>query len=257
MSTRDVAELDALLIAAAEAPPDHRIEYRDPIAMHGDAAVERLATPEWIGDPNYAAFAIRTISRAMAFGSTRALTELQGAREFVANETLRRDIEFELHRAGATVPKRTRPSSSKRRTSTEPAPMSVDELKIGACYHRRDLHLAGLGGNWQRGISYPSDGTYCLLFSDPSKASDYGYRDAPQGANGYRYYGEWNGPGDMTMTGGNQAILDRSPELFLLTDTAGGRVFRGRFACVGWNWETTVRDNRELRAIVFELQRVN
>jgi hypothetical protein len=252
---RDIAELDALLIAAAEAPPERRIQYRDPIAQFGDAAVARLATPEWIGDPHYAAFSIRTIGRAAAFGATRASTELGRALDFVANDALRRDIEFELDRAGSKRAKNPK-STSGNRSSHTAAPMSVDDLEVDACYHRRDLHLAGLGGNWQRGISYPSSGTYCLLFSDSSTASIYGYRDAPNGSDGYRYYGEWNGPGDMTMSGGNQAVLDRSPELYLFTEAACGRVFRGRFECIDWTWERTVRDSKELRAIVFELRRV-
>jgi hypothetical protein len=249
---RDHAQLDELLIAAAEAPPETRIQYRDPIAEFGNAAIERLAVAEWIGDPHYAAFAVRTISRATAFGGTLATVELRRALDFVANDTLRRDIEFELARLG--IKPRT-DSSKKNRPTATVASMSVDDLRVGSCYHRRDLHLAGLGGNWQKGISYPRDGSYCLLFSDPSKANEYGYRDAPDGTDGYRYYGEWNGPGDMTMTGGNQAILDRSPELYLFTDAACGRLFRGRYECVGWDLDRTTRDGIELRAIVFALKR--
>jgi hypothetical protein len=248
--------LDSLLIAAAEAPSDIRIEYRDPIAKFGNIAIERLATPEWIGDPQYAAFAIRTISRAAEFGGTLAIPTLRRALDSVANDALRRDIEFELDRAGFKPPKSQR-LATKRRGPTAVLPMALDDLKVGSCYRRRDLHLAGLGGNWQKGISYPASGTYCLLFSDPSKASDYGYRDAPIGDTGYRYFGEWDGPGDMNLAGGNQAILDRSPELYLFTDAACGRTFRGRYECVHWSWERTVRDNKELRAIVFELRRVS
>lgn len=175
--------LDDLLLAAAESPPETRIMYRDPIAEHGNAAIARLATPEWIGDPHYAAFAIRTISRAAAFAGTLAIQELRRALDFVADETLRRDIEFELARAGIKAPTRSRRQApTSRATST--GLMSVDDLEVGDCYRRRDLHLNGLGGNWQRGISYPRDGTYCLLFSDASHASEYGYRDAPRGHRG-------------------------------------------------------------------------
>jgi hypothetical protein len=254
VSTHDIAELDELLIAAGEAPPESRIEYRDRIAAFGDAAVERLAAPEWIGDPHYAAFAVRTIGRVAGSGSARAIDELRRALDFVANDALRRDIEFEL--AGVDT-RASKPRPRRRQAPATPTrAMSVDDLRVGDCYQRRSLHLAGLGGNWQRGISYPRDGTYCLLFSDPSKASEYGYRDAPMGSDGYKYYGEWNGPGDMTMTGGNRVILDRSPELYLFTDATCGRLYRGRFECLRWDWERTVRDGREFRAIVFELRRV-
>ncbi|HET7168490.1 MAG TPA: hypothetical protein VFI69_04750, partial [Candidatus Limnocylindrales bacterium] len=74
MSARDDSELDGLLIAAAEAPPDTRIQYRDRIAAFGDSAVERLVSREWIGDLRYAAFAIRTIGRAGTFGASTAST---------------------------------------------------------------------------------------------------------------------------------------------------------------------------------------
>ena len=244
-------ELVALLIAAGEAPPASRIEFRDPIAAFGDQAVERLSRPEWIGDPLYAAFAIRTISRAGKLGAPTAVRELRRALEFVANETLRRDIEFELAALGASLGVK---KANTKHSKVVTAPISVDDLRVGACYRRRDLHLGGLGGNWQKGISYPADGTHCLLFSDPSKASEYGYRDEPFGADGYRYFGEWDGPGDMTMSGGNQRIVDRSPELYLFTDASCGRVFRGRFEFESWGWETTTRDGKELKAIVFTLR---
>lgn len=133
--------------------------------------------------------------------------------------------------------------------------MTVEDLVVGTCYRRRDLHLAGLGGNWQTGISYPADGTYCLLFSDPSKASDYGYRDSPDGEDGYRYFGRWDGTGDMTLSGGNQAVLDRSPELYLFTEAACGQVYRGRYMCLGWEEELATRDGQQHKAIVFRLRR--
>ena len=45
--------------------------------------------------------------------------------------------------------------------------MAPEDLVEDKVYKRRDLHDAGLGGNQQKGISYPADGTYVLLFSDP------------------------------------------------------------------------------------------
>jgi hypothetical protein len=93
------------------------------------------------------------------------------------------------------------------------------------------------------------------LFSDPSKISEYGYKDQPVGDLGYRYFGEWNGAGDMTMTGGNQVIVERSPELYLFTGASRGRLFRGRFEFDSWERERTTRDGRELTAIVFILRR--
>jgi hypothetical protein len=53
--------------------------------------------------------------------------------------------------------------------------MAPEDLVVGRVYRRRELHLAGLGGNWQSGISYPADGTYVLLFSDPDARQEHGY----------------------------------------------------------------------------------
>lgn len=72
----------------------------------------------------------------------------------------------------------------------------------------------------------------------------------------YRYYGEWHGTGDMSFSGGNQAILDRSPELHLFLAATGGHRYDGRFECLGYELEGTTRDSREFTAIVFRLRRV-
>lgn len=249
-------ELDRLLIAAGEAPPDQRILLRDPLAAFGAQAIERLEDPVWIADPKYSAFALRVIAKTADFGARdEAIRALQQARTAVPSDVQRADIVALLASLGA-MPVRT--SSRAKSESHRPSAVAMDlgELVVGRCYKRRALHLAGLGGNWQTGISYPADGTYCLLFSDPSKATDYGYRDAPTG-DGYRYFGRWDGPGDMTLTGGNKAVLDRSPELYLFTEASCGYVFRGRFACTGVDWEMTTRDGREARAVVFKLERAD
>jgi hypothetical protein len=134
--------------------------------------------------------------------------------------------------------------------------VALRDLRVGQAYRRTDLHDGGLGGSRQTGISYAADGTYALLFSDPSKASNWGYRDAPLGDDGYRFYGHWYGAGDMTMERGNAVVRDRSPELYLFTESRGGFVYRGRFECLGWDWERTPRDGREDQAIVFTLKLV-
>jgi hypothetical protein len=248
-------DLDGLLVAAGEAPPETRIEWRDPIAAHGDEAVARLSQAEWIGDPEYAAFAIRTIGRAAAFGATTATAALRRAYEFVPSDVLRRDIEAELGKLGVRQVQ-AKPGARGVRRSATPAPSSVEGLEIGSCYHRRDLQEAGLGGNPRRGISYPAGGTHCLLFSDPSKDSDWGYRDRPDGNDRYLYFGAWDGPGDMSLTGGNAVVLERSPELYLFTAAPCGMMFRGQFECLGWSVETVENEGRSRRAIVFTLQRV-
>lgn len=55
------SELDDLLTQAREADPGDRITLRDPIAAHGEVAIEAMV--DWLGDPRLAAFAIRVLER--------------------------------------------------------------------------------------------------------------------------------------------------------------------------------------------------
>ena len=59
--------LDDAVMGAAEAPPSIRIEFRDPIARHGLAGIERVVP--WLTDPSMAAFAVRVVARAADFGA--------------------------------------------------------------------------------------------------------------------------------------------------------------------------------------------
>jgi hypothetical protein len=76
-----VESLKELLIAAGEAPPERRIEYRDRIAGYGAAAIEEMS--EWARDPNYVSFAIRVIGQAAAHG---ALAEALAALRRIASD---------------------------------------------------------------------------------------------------------------------------------------------------------------------------
>ena len=246
--------LDDLLIAAGEAPPETRIEYRDKIAAYGREAVDRLLEPEWIGDQKYAAFAIRTISRAADFGAKQeAVNALRGALASAASETQRGDIASALAALGD---KHTgKPSKLVKVPRVLSTALSLEDLVVGRCYTRTELHDS-LGGNRETGISYPAGGSHCLLFSDPGKVTEYGYADAPVGEDGYRYFGHWYGSGDMTMARGNKAVLDRSPELYLFTTARCGYVYRGQFECLDWASERAAREGRDDMAIVFNLRRV-
>jgi hypothetical protein len=241
-------ELDRLLIGAGEAPPDRRIEFRDPIAEYGRRAVERLEP--WLGDSKYAWFAIRTIAKAASFGALQeAIVALEKYRP-IAAEATKRDIEVEL---GRLAPKRP-PSRSPRR-SAQPRG-SRSELTLSEVYRRKDLHDAGWGGNRRRGISYPAGGDHALLFSDPATSREYGYKDTWDGTDRYRYYGEWNGAGDMTMTVGNAVIRDRSPNLHLFTMSPLGYRYQGQFRYVDHYEARTERQGRSLVALVFLIERV-
>ncbi len=59
--SEDLADLDDLLARARDASPETRIELRDPIAGHGENAIEAMS--EWLGDDRLAAFAIRVLDR--------------------------------------------------------------------------------------------------------------------------------------------------------------------------------------------------
>jgi hypothetical protein len=93
------------------------------------------------------------------------------------------------------------------------------------------------------------------LFSKPAAAEEHGYRDGWVGDTTYRYFGAWSGSGDMLLDGVNRTILDRSPNLLLLTKSGDGWRFEGYFSCDQYETQRTVRDGREFSALVFLLVR--
>src|SRR5689334_15782906 len=64
-----MSDLDQLLAQARSAEPDVRIQLRDAIAAHGEAAIEAMT--EWIDDPTLGAFAIRVLHRLAGDSSFR------------------------------------------------------------------------------------------------------------------------------------------------------------------------------------------
>jgi hypothetical protein len=84
--------LASLLEAAAGAAPDRRIEYRDRIAAHGEAAIKGV-TP-WLADPALGAFAVRVIRKAANPDTlVVALACLRSAKTSAASDGVTRDIE--------------------------------------------------------------------------------------------------------------------------------------------------------------------
>jgi hypothetical protein len=246
----DDLDLESLLIGAGESPPSTRIEFRDPIARHGADGIE--AVRPWLGDRSMAAFAIRVILRSADFGARdEAIAVLRAALGHLDEPALS-DARVALDGLGVAA---KRPRAQRSSPVADGSVMSTNELVLGRVYRRKDLHDRGLGGNRQKGISYGATATEVLLMSDPGTHADWGYRDTWQGTDRYLYYGEWSGTGDMTFTGGNQAILDRSPEIHLFTKTGGGHQYQGRFACEGWDHVPASRDGRPWQAIVFRLVR--
>lgn len=88
------AALAKLLKRAEDADPATRIDWRDPIAAHGAAALEAL-TP-WLKVPTLAAFAIRVIARIGLDGErSAAQATLRQARRRL-DERLRGDVDWAL-----------------------------------------------------------------------------------------------------------------------------------------------------------------
>jgi hypothetical protein len=88
----EVQSLASLLQAAAEAAPDHRIEFRDAIAAHGEAAIKGVSP--WLADPALGAFAVRVIRKAATADTLDvALASLRSAKTAAGSEGITRDIE--------------------------------------------------------------------------------------------------------------------------------------------------------------------
>jgi hypothetical protein len=113
-----------------------------------------------------------------------------------------------------------------------------------------------LGGNLRKGISHPANTDFLLLFSDPKSAAVHGYKDRWDGDDAYWYFGEWDGKGDMTMTGGNAEIVHRSPRLHLFVASQDGYRYEGQFRYESHKSELARRERQDFNAIVFHLIRV-
>lgn len=245
-------ELQNLLSQAAAADPGSRIEFRDRIAAFGSEAIRRLEP--WLDDPRLCGFAVRVIERAAAYqGRAEAVAALRRAVEAASSPTVVADATDALNRLVPAESPRPRPTRSGTRGRKVP-PSYPDGLVVGKVYKRRDLHAQGLGGNEQTGISYPAEGTYVLLFSDPKKGRELGYWDRWEGEH-YLYYGQWNGTGDMVFAVGNAKVVERGDDLHLLIEQSGGHCYEGQFRLVRHEAARTERDGRQLTAIVFVLAR--
>jgi hypothetical protein len=96
---RTDASLEDLLQQARDATPATRIDYRNPIAAHGLAAVEVMR--DWLGDPKLGAFAVRVLRRvADSPARQEAIAALQAGRPRATSEAVRRDIDEALTALG-------------------------------------------------------------------------------------------------------------------------------------------------------------
>jgi hypothetical protein len=240
--------LPDLLASVRRADGMHRMEMRDPIAAYGTEALPGLVD---LAHDGYGAFAVRTIGRiadkGAPYDSLNALREIDRGRLSAAESA---DLDAEIARLAP--PARSRgPKRSARQLQADP----IEMLVRGGLYARRDLHDV-LGGNRQKGISYPAGGSHALLFSGGTGQSDYGYEDHWIDSETFAYYGEWSGTSDMAMSGGNAVIVDRSPNLYLFLQRPAGYEFIGQFQVLSHRHVEAARDGRPGMAIVFELSRV-
>lgn len=258
MSGHTNPELDQILAEVSRAGRADRISYRDRVAAFGTDAI--LALEPWLADRELTAFAIRTIGRAASSDQPLAVKVLRDALATADNPAVCADLREELRRLGVNASGQAATSRSKQkpvarnRTETD-ATAALGDLVRGRVYKRSELHASGLGGNVQKGISYPAGGEHVLLFSNPSRISETGYHDRWADGGTFIYFGEWDGRGDMQMTGGNVRIVERSPELHVFVALGVGYAYEGRFECEGHGLERTLRDGAPATAIVFRLRR--
>ncbi len=243
-----------LLDQAREADLGSRIEYRDPIAAYGSVAIREVRS--WLADATLVSFAIRVIEKAAAVddgAKNDALVALRSIQGGAFAETAKLDAHQAIKRLGGAI----RPTKAAKATAMGRSSGPLPALIRGYPYRRRELREAGLLGNIYSGISYPADGDHACLFSGGPNSESYGYRDMPFGDNGYRYYGEWRGTRDMSLTGGNRVIIDRGPNLYLFVNEGGGvHRFEGRFMATGYEKVIAEREGTMGEAIVFILERV-
>lgn len=241
-----------LLEEAREADLGSRIDWRDRIAAHGADAIREIRP--WLAEPSTVSFAIRVIERAAVTDTESrqlSIEALRAVRGESFAESARRDAEDALKRLGvASHPKHTPRVAANPSTGD-----AIPALIRGYSYSRRDLRAAGLLGNLYSGISYPAQGDHVCLFTGGDNSDAYGYRDTPSGDNRYRYYGEWRGTRDMSLTGGNLAILNRSPNIYLFVNRGGGlHRFEGQFQAIGHERAVAEREGTIGEAIVFTLE---
>jgi hypothetical protein len=103
-----LAMLDAFLAQARDADPGNRINLRDPIAAHGELAIEAMT--DWLGDTRLAAFAIRVLERIGLSDVNRAavIDALWAVDRVELPPHLVRDLDEALRGLGAASSRRTR-----------------------------------------------------------------------------------------------------------------------------------------------------
>ena len=116
-----LAMLDALLAQARDADPGNRINLRDPIAAHGELAIDAMT--DWLGDTRLAAFAIRVLERIGRSDVNRAavIDVFRAVDRIELPPHLVRDLDEALRGLGAASTRPTRARAA-RGQSQSPGP---------------------------------------------------------------------------------------------------------------------------------------
>jgi len=135
-------------------------------------------------------------------------------------------------------------------------------FEVGALYNRRDQIHGALGGQRQGGISTPAEAPYVIIFTGAAGAT-HGYNDFWDDEERLHYFGEGQ-RGDMTMTGGNRAILEHKQNgkrLLMFQQMGHGKPnrFRGEYEFEDFALVKDVKDTegKPRTAIVFRLKPLN
>jgi hypothetical protein len=115
--------LDDLLDQARQADPAHRIEFRNAIALHGEAAIDAMT--DLLGDERLAAFAIRVLERIGQVHLDRpaVVTALRAVNRQDLPDHLAGDLDWALNALGADpsrAPARSSASGSGTRSVGSP-----------------------------------------------------------------------------------------------------------------------------------------
>jgi len=151
-----MTHLNELLKDARIADPSDRILYRDRIAAQGAAAIP--AMKEWLGDPRYAAFAVRVLERiADEKANRRAVVDaLASADTGLLPDRIAHDIAQAINRlAGTQVHDVSHPRGSRTQGEHWPGRRTVSSLELR--FHDAMLAIFTLAGEATR--KRAADGT--------------------------------------------------------------------------------------------------
>lgn len=142
--------LDQLLETASVADPSVRIQFRDPIAAHGAAAIPRLRN--WLVDARLSAFAVRTLEKIAAeTPNRRAVLDALGSLDPQAvSEWTRRDVADAVTRITGKAPRSGGAGARARTQPIEQWPGSRLVSPLELRFHNDMLDVFRLAGEATR-----------------------------------------------------------------------------------------------------------